>query len=257
MKKSIGAILSVVLGVAVVGGVLLALGNLGRAQPAAHAQNAGTTYSDQGTQVNHAHLTLQTFPFSPYTDPDWVSKHVTGKTDNGIPFPAAGDNQGWVLYWPTTTLVVPAHSLVTIDIQNYDSATPLLNSYYSVPRGVVNNSVMVDGQETASVSPENVSHTFTIHSIPNANQPWLFVSVPVTGAPPACDPSDTSVKPPDCVNADDAGMPDQPTVTEFSFYTGDPGTYIWQCFDPCGANYNGFGGPMSTKGYMSGTITVQ
>jgi heme/copper-type cytochrome/quinol oxidase subunit 2 len=35
-----------------------------------------------------------------------------------------------------------------------------------------------------------------------------------------------------------------------------PGHYIWQCFDPCGSGFNGFGGPMSTKGYMSGTINV-
>jgi hypothetical protein len=36
-----------------------------------------------------------------------------------------------------------------------------------------------------------------------------------------------------------------------------PGQYIWQCFDPCGSGFNGFGGPMSTKGYMSGTLTVE
>ena len=52
-------------------------------------------------------------------------------------------------------------------------------------------------------------------------------------------------------------MPLTPVVTTFSFITGDPGTYIWQCIAPCGSNFNGFGGPMSTKGYMSGTITVQ
>ena len=257
MKKTLGAIISLALGAAIVVGMAMALGSLARAQPAGHAQSAGTAFNEQGSQVQHAHLTLQTFPFSPYTDPDWVSKHVTGKTDNGIPFPAPGDNQGWVLYWPTTNLVVPAHALVTITIENYDSATPLLNSYYSIPRGTLNNSMTVDGQEQTSADPTNVSHTFTIHSIPNAKQPWLFVSVPVTGAPPACDPAQPDVKPPDCVPSDAAGMPNQPTVTEFSFYTGDPGTYIWQCFDPCGANYNGFGGPMSTKGYMSGTINVQ
>jgi hypothetical protein len=57
--------------------------------------------------------------------------------------------------------------------------------------------------------------------------------------------------------SDAAGMPNQPVLTTFSFVTPDkPGDYIWQCFDPCGSSYNGFGGPMSTKGYMSGTITV-
>ena len=61
----------------------------------------------------------------------------------------------------------------------------------------------------------------------------------------------------DDVATDDAGFPDKPIVTEFSFITGAPGHYIWQCIDPCGRGFNGFGGPMSTKGYMSGTLTVQ
>jgi hypothetical protein len=102
----------------------------------------------------------------------------------------------------------------------------------------------VDGQPTANVDPTNVSHTFTIHSIPQAGQDWLFVSVPIT--------ADNSTK------VDSAGMALTPVVTTFSFMTPSrPGHYIWQCFDPCGSNYNGFGGPMSTKGYMSGTLTVE
>jgi hypothetical protein len=149
-----------------------------------------------------------------------------------------------VKYWPTTQLVVSAHSLVTITIENYDGVTPLLNPYYAVPRGVVGNKISVDGTDMTQIDPEDVSHTFTIHSIPNSNQPWLFVSVPVKGVA-------------DDAAADDAGMPNQPVVTQFSFMTGDPGQYIWQCFDPCGAGFNGFGGPMSTRGYMSGTFTVQ
>jgi hypothetical protein len=31
---------------------------------------------------------------------------------------------------------------------------------------------------------------------------------------------------------------------------------VWQCEYPCGTSYNGFGGPMSTNGYMNGTFTV-
>jgi hypothetical protein len=50
--------------------------------------------------------------------------------------------------------------------------------------------------------------------------------------------------------------PLKPVITEFSFVTQGPGHYIWQCIDPCGSGFDGFGGPMSTKGYMSGTIDV-
>ena len=258
MGKYLGAVLSLVVAVLVVVGMVAALGAFAHLNPPAQASNAGTAQTDQGT-LQHVHITLQTFPFSPYEDPDFVAAHITGKTDNGIPYPAPGDNQDWVTYFPTTALVVPAHSLVTIDLENYDSATPLLNPFYARPQGVMGNQITVAGQPATQVDPTNVSHTFTIHSITTDNNqpPWLFVSVPVTGEPANCDPSQPNVKPPDCVNADNAGMPLTPMVTEFSFITQGPGQYIWQCFDPCGSNYDGFGGPMSTKGYMSGTLTVQ
>jgi hypothetical protein len=95
----------------------------------------------------------------------------------------------------------------------------------------------------SSIKSEDASHTFTIHSIPSSAQDWLYVSVPITGVD-------------DSAPADDFGMPNKPVVTEFSFVTQGPGHYIWQCFDPCGSGFDGFGGPMSTKGYMSGTIDV-
>ena len=243
MGKIVGALLSVVAAIAIVVGVTATLASLAHPLPALEASSLGTT--DQATgNLKHVSITLQTFPFNPYEDQPWVDAHITGKTDNGLPFPQPGDNQDWVTYWPTTNLVVPAHSLVTITIENYDSATPLLNNFYAKPQGVIGNTIDVGGQTVSQVDPANVSHTFTIHSIPNVNQPWLYVSVPVTGVDPNA-------------KADDAGMPLQPLATTFSFVTGAAGTYIWQCFDPCGAGFNGFGGPMSTKGYMSGTLTVQ
>ena len=47
------------------------------------------------------------------------------------------------------------------------------------------------------------------------------------------------------------------TTIKFSFRTGAPGTYRWQCFVPCAAgNLLGNGGPMSTLGYMGGFLNV-
>lgn len=244
MGKYLGAVISLVVAAAVALLIISALGAYSHPLPAARASDQGTANTPQGT-LKHAALTLQTFPFDPYEDPAWIDANVKGKTLNGIPFPSGpGDNSDWVKYWPTTNLVVPAHALVTITIQNYDSATPLLNPFYARPQGTIGESITVDGQAVTQVDPNNVSHTFTIHSIPNAEQPWLYVSVPITGV--ASD-----------AKADDAGMPNKPVVTEFSFVTDKPGHYIWQCFDPCGSGFNGFGGPMSTKGYMSGTLTVE
>lgn len=235
MRRYGGALLAVLLAA---GFVILSIAILGARslQPPLHASaSAGAS--------NHVSITLQTFPFSPYEDDAWIKAHVTGQSDYGYPFPSPGDNQGWVTYWPTTNLTVPAHSLVTITIQNYDTATPLLNSFYGTPQGVLPSSFTVDGKPGGSVNSDDISHTFTIHGIPNATQPWLYVSVPVTAVS-----GDAPT--------DEAGMPNKPVVTTFSFMTQGPGTYAWQCFDPCGSNYDGFGGPMETRGYMSGTFTV-
>ena len=46
------------------------------------------------------------------------------------------------------------------------------------------------------------------------------------------------------------------TIT-FTFRTGGPGKFRWQCFVPCAAGwYFGNGGPMQTLGYMDGFIDV-
>ena len=251
MGKYLGAVLSVIVGAAVVVGMIALLNSSAHLLPSLEAASAGTQSTSQGA-LKHVTLTLQTFPNSPYEDQAFIDANVTGKTLNGVPFPAPGDNHDWVTYWPRTDLVVPAHAVVTITIENYDSATPLLNPFYARSQCTLDDNsacfqgpVTVDGKPLTTYDPTNVSHTFTIHSVVQpGNQPWLYVSVPVTAVS-------------DSAKTDSGGLPLQPVVTQFSFVTGAPGSYIWQCFDPCGTAYNGFGGPMSTKGYMSGTFTVQ
>jgi hypothetical protein len=247
MRTYIGALLIVIILAAIGFGVIGVLGAAANLPPTIQAATHGTSGGYQ-----HVSLTLQTYPNDPYQDTDFINAHIKGQTLNGEPYPQQiGDDANWVKYWPTTDLVVPRHAIVTITLQNYDGATPLLNPYYAIPRGVTDDtgavtpSITVDGHAVTSVDSAIVSHTFTIHSIPQTGQDWLFVSVPVTGVP-------------DDAKTDSFGMPLQPVVTVFSFVTPDrPGYYIWQCFDPCGSGFNGFGGPMSTKGYMSGTLTVQ
>jgi hypothetical protein len=242
MGKYLGALLSILAAAGIVIGVIAAVQHFSYPQPLMTASAAGTSSSG----LQQASITLQTFGTSPYQDPTFIKNHVTGQDDHGFPYPAQGDNLGWVTYWPTTNFQVPTHTLVTITIENYDSATPLLNPFYAAARGTVGGTMTVDGKAVSQADPNNVSHTFTIHSLINqpSTQPWLFVSIPLTAV--ASD-----------AKTDDGGMPLQPVVTQFSFMTPDkPGNYIWQCFDPCGTGFNGFGGPMSTKGYMSGTFDV-
>jgi len=46
-------------------------------------------------------------------------------------------------------------------------------------------------------------------------------------------------------------------TVRFTFRTGKPGHYRWQCFVPCAAGFlYGFGGPMQTIGYMDGFLDV-
>ena len=135
--------------------------------------------------------------------------------------------------WPafsSSKLVVPANSLVTVTIRDYDLGnTPMFqNSAYTTVQGTVGTIATADGQNYSSLAPDKIAHTFTI--------PQLDVNVPLPG--------------------DGAQGKDYNTVT-FSFRTGAAGTYTFRCYDPCGTGPMGMMGPMMTQGYMIGTLTVQ
>jgi hypothetical protein len=140
---------------------------------------------------------------------------------------------GYQRDWPAYSLskiVVPANSLVTVTIRNYDLGdTPMpKGSPFNMVQGVVGGLAYADGHAYAALAPEKVAHTFTV--------PQLHISVPV--------PGDTTT-----------GKPY--VQVSFTFRTGAAGSYYFQCFDPCGTGSNGFEGPMVTRGYMVGTLTVQ
>ncbi len=184
--------------------------------PTVRAESSGTTAS----------ITFQTvasYGHAPH--PDWVT-YLTLNAQH---------------HWVHSTIVqVPAHSLVTITVENYDGASGLRNPLWSQPRGVVGGIETVDGKPYKVLKPDDASHTFAI--------PDMGVSVEIPGV------------------ADDA--PNQCTVTPcdhsmahhtitFTIRTGKPGHYHWQCFVPCAAGfYTGFGGPMQTVGWMDGYLNV-
>ncbi len=132
-------------------------------------------------------------------------------------------------YLPTTSLYVPAHSMVTVTIVNYDIGDTDLpaGSPFANVSNVVGGSAKVDGSPYTQLDITKVAHTFTI--------PQLNVNVPIPGDSPT---GASSL-----------------TVT-FSFMTGAPGVYDWRCMDPCGSGSSGWGGPMATMGQMEGTLTV-
>lgn len=140
-----------------------------------------------------------------------------------------GMQKDWPAFSPSN-LVVPANSLVTVTIRDDDLGDTALpqNSPFTAVQGTVSNMVIVDGQAYSSLAPDTIAHTFTL--------PQLNINVPLPG--------------------DAMSGKDYNTVT-FTFRTGAAGVYTFRCVDPCGTGPMGMMGPMMTRGYMLGTLTIQ
>lgn len=230
MKRFLAALASVAIGIIVVAAVGLFAAQRGT-EPALMAATVDGTVQTPNGEVPHAKLSLDIYP----------------QSSAAIPGPTGGQNDqyvnlGWPFYWPSTTLQVPAHSMVTVTIHQYDSGGAIYNAYLANVHGTVDGTMKVDGNTVKGIPPTQVAHTFTIHQYPETTQPYLFVSVPLP------------------MNAADApleanGYPKPHEVT-FSFMTGAPGDYVWNCEFPCGSGYLEFGGPMSQRGWMSGKLKV-
>lgn len=172
------------------------------------------------------HLTLQTvasYGHAPHVD--WVS------------YLARNPSGKWV---HSTVLGVPSYSTVTVTIYQFDTATGLRNPFWGQPRGTVGGTMSVNGKTLQVLDPDLASHTFAI--------PDLGVSVPLKGV---ADDAKNQCSAAPCT------LGQAHTTVTFSFKTGKPGKYRWQCFVPCAAGFiDGFGGPMQTVGYMDGFIKV-
>jgi hypothetical protein len=187
---------------------------------------AVSTPTTKGAQPT-ADLTLQTVAsLGPgYTQPSWVSYLV--KNETGA--------------WKHSTVwTMPAHALVHVTVYQFDGDSGLRNPFLGRPQGVEGNVMQVDGKTLDVLDPTLASHTFTIAA--------YHLVVPLAGVPDhaknQCDAAPCSL--------DKAHR----TIT-FSFRTGAPGHYRWQCLVPCAAGFiYGFGGPMQTIGYMDGFLNV-
>lgn len=227
----IGIIVAIILGFGVFAGIVLALRSsttLGYEPQVLQAQKTGP-----GT----ATLNLSTFP-------DSNACHA----GEGAP------QINWVTYCSSTdasqgtTWEVPPNTLVTVVINQYDSSSGLVNDYFSQVRGTEGGVAMYNGRPMTKINPDDAAHTFTLQTTPDSANP-LFVSVPLLGV---------SHDAPNAVTV--AGNPyPKPNVISFQFRTGAADTYVWHCYVPCGSDRGapyGFSGPMSTTGYMAGTMTV-
>ncbi|HEU0002593.1 MAG TPA: hypothetical protein VFQ36_16925 [Ktedonobacteraceae bacterium] len=222
----IGIVVSIILGFGIVAGIALALRSdegIGSNPDVLQATKTGP---------NSATLNLSTFPDSMVCHSDAPNPEI-----------------GWVSYCPSTTWELPANSLITVVIKQYDSASGLYNDFFQKVQGTVGGVAMYNNKPMNQINPDDAAHTFTIQSEPNEPNP-LFVSVPLLGVADNA-PANVNIN---------GNMYPTPNVIQFQFRTGPAGhNYLWHCYVPCGNDRlspYGFSGPMSTLGYMAGMITV-
>lgn len=155
---------------------------------------------------------------------------TTHLTFDIVPFKPGGPANDWPAYIATSPTALPANTIVTVTIRNFDlgdDALPADSPFLDV-QGTLNGAATADGTPYTAVDANHITHTFTI--------PQLHLNVPISGDP--------------------VGDANHVTVS-FRFRTPQkPGTYTFYCYVPCGTGTSGFEGPMQTPGYMRGTLTV-
>ncbi|HLY76579.1 MAG TPA: hypothetical protein VKT21_01685 [Thermoplasmata archaeon] len=125
---------------------------------------------------------------------------------------------GWPQYSPANFSVPQGRVVFTIT--DHDSVANWTGCECAV-QGTVNGVETINGTPYSTVPSSNVAHTF---------------SIPALG-----------------LNVLSPGL----SLVSFTIDVTQAGTYSWFCMDPCGTDPGGYsGGPMSTPGYMSGTMTV-
>ena len=225
MKRFVVTLSVLALGIGVVTGFAALAINVKNDSRYLAATPAGQMDTPQG-MMNHYTLDLGVYPDSMF------GGHGT----------SGGANPDWVSYGPVTNFKVPAHSVITITVKQYDSGEVLNNDWFAQVHGTLDGTMLLNGQAVDHVDPEHVGHTFTIHGMSGQNTP-LLVSVPL--------PAVAEDKMPD------SGYTKEPNVITFTFITGNAGNYVWNCEYPCGdGTIAKFGGPMSSNGYMSGHFEV-
>ena len=131
----------------------------------------GTITTSQG-EMQHVAFELNTYPDSEVPE-NFNNDH--------------SDHADWVSYGPSTRLEVPANSLVTITITNYDGGEVLNNTYFKDVVGVEGTATL-NGEPFTSVPPDHVGHTFTLRPAPvNKDAELCKRGEPPQGATSQCD----------------------------------------------------------------------
>jgi len=233
VKRFLVTLVTVLAGIAVVAGIGV-FNSVREAGPAPIvAQPDGTMVDTPQGKLPHATLALDVYPNSSASVPPPAT-------------PSAYETSwlaGQPFYMPSTTIQVPANSVVTITFTQYDSGGQIYNPYFSKVHGSLDGTMTWNGKSVKGIKPDEVGHTFTVHQYDESSQEAMFLNVPL--------PMNQSN-----AKTDKDGYPVDPQVVTVTFVTGDAGTYVWNCEFPCGDLYQEFSGPMQTRGWMAGTFEV-
>ncbi len=213
MTRNVGTFSRIASAAAVFALIGLAAAGCGQQQAAGNASAAApstTTSTSTTTAPATVNLSWEVVNGGNAQHSTWPFFSQDGKN----PFPA--------------TLTLPANTLVTVTIKNYDDGGGQVPAPYAKVTGTVGNTETVNGQQETSFKADGViAHTFTV--------PGLNLNIPLPAAASASSPA----------------------VVVATFKTpAKAGTYTWQCYQPCGTGSAGWGGTMATAGWMTGSIQI-
>jgi len=233
VKRFLVTVATVLAGIAVVAGIGV-FNSVAQEEPAPiTAEFDGTMVDTPQGKLPHATLALSVYPNSSASvPPPKTSSAYEANWLSGQPF-----------YSPSTSIQVPANSVVTITFTQYDTGGQIYNPYFARVHGSLDGTMTWNGDTVKGLKHDEVAHTFTVHQYAESSQESFFLSVPL--------PQNKAN-----AKADKEGYPVDPQVVTFTFVTGDAGTYVWNCEFPCGDLYQEFSGPMQTRGWMAGTFEV-
>ncbi len=142
---------------------------------------------------------------------------------------------------PAVNISLPSHTLIALTVISYDTPTPGTPNTYSNITGTIGNAITLVNGTSATGMMMNASSKQTM-----GNWETNVTSIP-TGA----------IAHTITVAQLGLNIPIEGGFTEIAkFYVNSTGSYIWQCMSPCGTGSSGWGGAMSTPGWMTGTFYV-
>jgi heme/copper-type cytochrome/quinol oxidase subunit 2 len=138
----------------------------------------------------------------------------------------------------TSNITLPTHTKITVTITSYDMGNASVPSQYLTVSGILNDKVLAINGTTAMGSNTSESWSTNMTSFPASKVLHTFTIL---------QGSSTIVN-----------IPVMAGYTEIaSFYLNSTGSMTWQCEAACGTGSSGWGGAMSTAGWMTGTVYAQ